>query len=324
MKVVIPVAGSGTRLQPHTFSAPKPLLQVAGKTILDYVLAPLEAVQVDEIVFVVGSMGDRIKEHVAENYTYSTRYVHQENLLGLGYAVNLAIQDMDDGPVLVILGDTIVECDLAKFTGSGKNVLGLRQVDDPQRFGIAQIEGDHIKALEEKSANPKSNLALIGLYYFGNAELLKATLGSHVESGRLTRGEVQFTDALQGMISMGTEFVPYEVQQWYDCGTKATLLETNAHFLRRLDPPKISDNSLVIPPVYVAPTARLESSIVGPNVSIAEGVTIENSIIRDSIVNYDATIRNVILERSLVGPKALVRGGIQSINVGDSSEIEIS
>jgi glucose-1-phosphate thymidylyltransferase len=324
MKVIIPVAGSGTRLQPHTFSVPKPLLRVAGKTILDYVLAPLKAVQVDEIVFVVGSMGDRIKEHVAENYDYATRYVRQEKLLGLGYAMNLAVKEMDNGPVLIILGDTIVECDLAKFTGSGENVLGLRQVDDPQRFGIAEIEGDHIKGVEEKSLNPKTNLALIGLYYFSNAQLLKETLGSHIESGHLTEGEVQFTDALQGMISRGTKFVPYEVQQWYDCGTKATLLETNAHFLRRLDPPKTTDNSLVIPPVFVAPTARLENSIVGPNVSVAAGATIENSIISNSIVNRDASIRNVILERSLVGPKAHVRGGIQSINVGDSSEIEIS
>ena len=323
MKVIIPVAGSGTRLQPHTFSTPKPLLRVAGKAILDYVLAPLEAVQVDEIVFVVASMGDRIKEHVAKNYTYPTRFVRQKKLLGLGYAVNLAIQELDNGPVLIILGDTIVECDLAKFTTSGENVLGLRQVDDPHRFGIAEIDGDCIKALEEKPTNPKTNLALIGLYYFSNAELLKEALGGHVESGRLTGGEVQFTDALQGMISKGTRFVPYEVQQWYDCGTKDTLLETNAHFLRRLDPPETSDNSLIIHPVFVASTARLENSIVGPNVSVAAGATIENSIISDSIVNQDATVRNVILERSLVGPKAHVRGGIQSINVGDSSEIEI-
>ncbi len=324
MKVIIPVAGSGTRLQPHTFSAPKPLLRVAGKTILDYVLAPLEAVQVDEIVFVVGPMGDRIKEHVAENYTYATRFVRQEKLLGLGYALNLAVQEMDNGPVLIILGDTIVECDLAKFTTSGDNVLGLRQVDDPHRFGIAEIEGDYIKALEEKPSNPKTNLALIGLYYVSSAELLKEALGGHVKSGRLTSGEVQFTDALQGMISSGTKFAPYEVQQWYDCGTKATLLETNAHFLRRLAPPQLSDNSLIIPPVYVAPTARVENSILGPNVSVAAGAVVERSIIRDSIVNRDATIRNAILERSLVGPKAQVRGGIQSINVGDSSEIDIS
>jgi glucose-1-phosphate thymidylyltransferase len=153
---------------------------------------------------------------------------------------------------------------------------------------------------------------------------LKATLGGHVESGRLTSGEVQFTDALQGMISMGTRFVPYEVQQWYDCGTKSTLLETNAHFLRQLDPPTPPDNSLIVPPVFIAPTARVDNSIIGPNVSVAAGATIDNSVVRDSIVNRDAKVCNAILVRSLVGPRAHVRGRVQSINVGDSSEVEIS
>jgi len=322
MKVIIPVAGAGTRLKPHTITQPKALLHVGGKPVLAHVLEPLVALEPDEVIFVVGHHGDQVMEYVRRNFPFRARFVPQEKLLGLGYALHLAMSDLTNEPVLVILGDTVVECDCKAFLDAGDYVLGLRQVDDPRRFGIAEVRDGYIVGLEEKPEEPKTNLALIGLYYFRESAMLKKMLAELVRSGTTTSGEIQLTDALHRMIEAGVKFSPYEVKGWFDCGKKETLLSSNREILMRLPQPGPIDGSVLIPPVFVAPTAKVVHSIIGPNVSIAEHAVVERSVVQNSIIGEEARVEDLVLDNSLVGQRAVVRGSRRQVNVGDTSRVD--
>jgi glucose-1-phosphate thymidylyltransferase len=324
LKVIIPVAGIGSRLRPHTYSTSKVLLHVAGRPILSHVLEPVLKLNPEEVIFVIGFKGEEVQEYVESTYSFKCRFVRQEKLLGLGYALNLAMAEMADGPVLILLGDTIVEIDLAKFVAAGENVLALKAVDDPHRFGIAELKDGVVAGLEEKPSNPKTNLAIVGLYYFKDSRSLRKCLGDHVKSGKITRGEIQFTDALEAMIVQGTKFVPYEVQAWLDCGKKETLLSTNRHLLSTGKQTAHVDGSVIIPPVFIAEGAIVKSSVLGPHVSVSAGAVVEHSVIRDTIIGPHARVTHAVLQESLIGHNVVVRGQIQQINAGDSSEIIVT
>ncbi len=322
MKVVIPVAGVGNRLKPHTLTQPKPLLHVAGKPILAYILEPLAALEPEEVVFVIGFKGDQIRKFVQDNYSFKATFVYQEELLGLGYALSLAVNEIGDSPTLVVLGDTIVECDLAEFVKAGENVLGVRRVEDPQRFGIVEISDGVVSGVVEKPQEPKTDLALIGLYYFEKTDILGEELTKIVKAGKTTDGEIQLTDALSGMIDRGIRFTPYHVDDWYDCGKKETVLASNRHFLKRLQSPACPEGCVIIPPVYIAPTARVSNSILGPDVSVSDEAVVVDSVVRNSIIGTRARLDKVVIEDSLVGRRARVKGRQKILNIGDSSEIE--
>lgn len=321
MKVVIPVAGAGTRLRPHTYSQPKPLLHIGGKAILDYLLEPIVKLSPDEVIFVIGYMGDRIRQYVTQNYDFKATFVQQDQLLGLGYALNLAVETIENDDVLIVLGDTIVEVDLHKFISFGDNVLGVMQVDDPSRFGIVVTNDDHIIDLEEKPEQPKTNLAIIGLYYFKDVEPLKKALQQHVASGKTTRDEIQFTDALSIMIADGHKLVPFEVSGWYDCGKKETMLSTNQHIVTGSNQTTALDGCVLIPPVFVHPTAKVVRSVLGPNVSVSEGTTITNSVLTNTLVGANTVIEKMVIDDSLVGHNAVLKGKSRVMNVGDATEI---
>ncbi|MFQ5453155.1 MAG: sugar phosphate nucleotidyltransferase [Candidatus Zixiibacteriota bacterium] len=321
MKVIIPVAGIGTRLRPHTLTLPKPLLNVGGKTIIDYLLTPLIDINPEEVIFVIGYKGDMIKEYVNKHYSFKTTFIQQDKLLGLGYAIHMALEQVRSTPLMVILGDTIVECDLKKFINSGNYVLGLKTVNDPQRFGIVEISNGYIVNVEEKPARPKTNLAIIGLYYFKESTLLKKELVNLIDSGKTTSGEIQLTDALSAMIKGGIKFIPSEVQQWYDCGKKETMLKTNKHFLQKMPKLEKYEGADIIPPVFIAEKVQINNSIIGPDVSIAKNSRISNSIIKNSIIGENTQIENVIMEESIVGNNAVLKGGKKIVNIGDSTEI---
>ena len=321
MKVIIPVAGIGNRLKPHTHSLPKPLLSVAGRPILSYILEPLAALEPEEVILVIGHLGDMIRDYVTGNFGFKTRFVQQDELLGLGYATRLAALNLEDSDAsLVILGDTIVEADLRAFVEAGRYVLGVRQVDDPHRFGIAEIAQGRVVGVEEKPDRPKTNLALIGLYYFGESGLLKRELDRLVASGKTTNGEIQLTDALSTMIDAGADFVAHEVRGWFDCGKKETLLETNRYLLSKGGGHPQVAGSQIIPPVFLAETARVVNSVIGPYVSISADAEVRNCIVTNSIISSRARVENVILKDSLIGRRAVVRGPEQILNIGDSSE----
>ncbi|HEY2923471.1 MAG TPA: sugar phosphate nucleotidyltransferase, partial [Candidatus Eisenbacteria bacterium] len=226
-------------------------------------------------------------------------------------------------PLLIVLGDTIVQAKLDEFVRNGSRV-GVREVSDPRRFGVAKVRGDKIVELEEKPDNPSSNLALVGLYYIANGPALFECLESLMREGRLTRGEIQLTDALELLLERGEELRPFPVGGWYDCGKTETLLETNRALLDQLATPVSREGVLVLPPVALDPTADVTSAVIGPHVSIGPRAQVRHAVVRDSIVNQGAIVEDILLEGSVVGENAVVRGAYHRLNVGDSSEVEYS
>ncbi|MHB0994987.1 MAG: sugar phosphate nucleotidyltransferase [Elusimicrobiales bacterium] len=318
---VVPVAGTGTRLRPHTHTYPKVLLTVGDKPIIGHILDDLEAAGIRKVCMVVGYLGEKIREYVAKNYSrLDVTYVEQAEPRGLGHAIWLTRRAVT-GPVLVLLGDTILDADLRKFMTGGQDCIAVKEVADPRRFGVVETKGGYISAMVEKPEHPKTNLAIVGIYSFRNSSLLYNGLERLVESGRTTKGEIQFTDALAAMVKAGHKIRPVPIDGWYDCGKPETLLQTNRHILDRKKFSPKAKGSLVIPPVYIAPTAKVENSIVGPYASIGDGVRVDSSIISDSIVNEGASILNMNLSGSLVGPSATVVGRKDQLNVGENSEV---
>jgi glucose-1-phosphate thymidylyltransferase len=325
MKAIIPVAGIGTRLRPHTHTIPKALVPVAGKPIVGHILEELAPLGVKEIVLVTGYMGDRVKDYVAESFPdLDVCCVDQEERLGLGHAIYLTKECVEDGPVLIVLGDTVVTADYSAFVGGGRTLIGVKEVDDPQRFGVVEVREGRVKGLVEKPDVPPSNLAIVGLYYIANSPLLFECLTEIVEKDIRTKGEYQLTDALKLMLERGENMGVYPVDGWHDCGRPETLLDTNRVLLERSGGNgKGIDGSIILPPVSIDPTAVIESSVVGPYVSVAAGATIRDSVVRDSILSSGAVVEMSLLSRSLIGEGAVVRGHFQRLNVGDSSEIEM-
>ncbi|MFC1800308.1 sugar phosphate nucleotidyltransferase [Candidatus Eisenbacteria bacterium] len=324
MKAVIPVAGEGTRLRPHTHTVPKPLLRVAGKPILGHILDDVVALGIREVVLVVGYRGENIVDYVRANYDLELSFVEQTERLGLGHAIHLSKEFVGDEPVLILLGDTIFKGDLKKMVASGGNSIGVKRVPDPERFGIAEIEGSRIVSLVEKPEKPRSDLAVAGIYSITDSAVLYGALDSLISSGRRTKGEFQLTDALNMMIEKGSELKCFEVEGWYDCGKPETLLETNRALLELACPRVEIPGSILIDPVCIGENVVIESSVIGPFVSVAENAIIKRSIIRNSIVGESAVVEDGLLDSSLIGDRAVVKGTFKRLNVGDSSEIDFT
>jgi glucose-1-phosphate thymidylyltransferase len=324
LKVIIPVAGIGIRLRPHTHTAPKGLLHVAGKPILGHILDRLKKLKISEVIFIIGFLGEKVVDYVKKNYDFKSRFVYQEELKGLGFALNLVSSRIKkDEPVLIILGDTIIETNLGSVFRKNQNALGTHWVDDPRRFGIVEMEKGWIKRLIEKPEHPTSHQAIVGVYYITDTPLFKECLKEIVSKKIKTKGEYQLTDALQLMIKQGAKFSTFNIEGWYDCGKPETLLETNQHLLQKTKLKKKIPGSVLIPPVYVSAKSKIIDSVVGPFVSVADDAIIRNSIIRNSIVGEEAEINFCLLESSLVGIGAEVNGIFQKLNVGDSSVVGV-
>lgn len=322
---VIPSAGSGTRLRPHTITTPKPLLSVAGKPILGHILDQIALVQPEKVILVIGPgpHGDRLRAYAASRTDLEVRCVLQEEPLGLGHAVLQAAGEVGTAPSLILLGDTIIRADLRGLVSGGSKV-GVREVEDPRRFGVAELEKGRIVSLVEKPEHPKSNLALVGLYYLEDSPLLFSCL-EHVErSGKRTKGEIQLTDGLAEMLARGADLRPFPVEGWYDCGKTDALLETNRALLdvsgNHVERPGV----IVVPPVALDPTAEVSHAIIGPHASIGARARVTRSVVRNSIVNDGAVVEDILLDLSVIGENTVVRGGYHRLNVGDSSEVEVS
>jgi len=323
MKAIIPAAGSGTRLRPHTHTMPKPLVYVAGKPILGHILDNLENTEIDRIGFIVGDKGEKITEYVESHYDFTLDHVYQEERRGLGHAMYLYLKEkgFDDESVLIILSDTVLEADLTEILDSQYSSIGVHKVDDPRQFGIVELGNRFIKRLEEKPENPKSDLAIVGIYLINNVQLLFECLKQLIEENRRTRGEYQLTDALQLMLDNNEKMTTFFIEGWYDCGSKRNLLETQRHLLDKAGKSCEVPGSIIIPPVSIADSAVVENSIVGPYVSIADGARVTKSVIEDAIVNENASISNALIRESLIGENAVFSGQFSRLNIGDSSEI---
>ncbi len=324
MRAVIPVAGVGTRLRPHTYSMPKVLLNVGGKPILAHILDSLLEQNITEATIITGYMGKLVEEYVLNRYqSMKFDFVLQEERLGLGHAIWTGAKTYNNDELMIILGDTIFDVDLALAINNSANAIGVKEVEDPRRFGVVvKDENDKIIKLIEKPEEPISNLAIVGIYHIKDTNLLINSLNTLIEKNIKTRGEYQLTDALQIMLDYGAEFNTFPVEGWYDCGKPETLLSTN-RFLLDQKPyyPNLKD-TIVIPPVYISDNATVESSVIGPYTSIADGAVVKDSIIRNSIISFGAKVISSLLEASIIGNEADVKGHFNKLNVGDSSQIQ--
>ncbi len=328
MKAVIPVAGFGTRLRPHTYSKPKPLINVAGKPFLGYILEKLAALNPEEYIFIVGYLGDQIQHYVDSTYRLPARYVEQKELLGQAHALWLA-RDYIDGPIVIIFADTLFEADLRNLDSPDTDGIAfVKEVEDPRRFGVVELDArGYVTRFVEKPTSLENRLAVIGMYYIRNGPLLVKACEELMARGIRTRGEYFLTDALNIFLEYGQRLRVREVNVWVDCGTPEAVLETNRYLLSHGH-----DNSqevqregvVIIPPVFISPSAHVRHAVIGPYATIADGCFIENAIIRDSIVDSGARIVNAVLEQSLIGRDAYVGGRFRRFNVGDSSSIDFT
>lgn len=329
MKVVIPVAGKGARLKPHTFTHPKALIPLAGKAILGHIIDKLIADGFDEFVLILGYLGDKIRDYVKQQYPeLHVTYVVQHQSEGIGHALWLCSEALEgDKEVLIVLGDSVIDIDYRQFVSSHHSVLGVKKVDNPALFGVAEIDNEtgFIKKLIEKPRIPKSNVALTGLYYIRQLPSLLQILDSFIREEQKSLGEFQLTDALMQLVEAGNPMVPFEVRQWFDCGQKEIVLETNAVLLKRFQPeiPTHFTDCIILPPVSIHPEAKIRHSVIGPNVSIGAHADIENCLIKESIIGEYAKLREINLAHSLIGNDSAVTGSVQSLNIGDSTEIQL-
>lgn len=330
MKAIIPVAGAGTKLRPLTYTQPKALIPMAGKTILAVIIDQLLEAGVDDFVFVIGYLGEKIQRYISRQYP-QLKYtiVTQNDRRGTGHAIWLTKEAVGEDELLIVLGDTICDYNVRDFISSDVSRIGVRRVDDPRSFGVAEL-GDDDRVLEvvEKPLIPRSNMAMVGIYYVKETAKLFEALGTHLTTHMDEQDEYHLTQALQSMIESGVQFRALRVANWFDCGKKETLLSTNAILLREMQengrlPQSDAGGAVIIPPVSIAEGCSIAHSIIGPNVTIGEHTHIEASIIRDSIIGSYAELKEVVLHSSIIGSDAFVRGMSQSLNIGDNTEIDL-
>jgi glucose-1-phosphate thymidylyltransferase len=333
LKVVIPMAGYGKRLRPHTWSRPKQLLCLAGKTVIDHVLDTFNSLPENitiEYVFIVGYLGDKIKEYMAEEHPETTvHYVVQDQIRGQSHAIYLA-RDFIDGPMVMVFADTLIETDLGFLDEEISDVVAwVKPVPDPRRFGVAEIDkNNQVTRLIEKPQAMDNNLALVGFYYFKKGQDLIQAIEKQLDQKVQLKGEYFLADAINIMLETGTCNMRTEkVQVWLDAGTFETMLSTNRYLLEHghENSEKASQRIgiHVIPPVFIHPEAEVGSSIIGPHTTVEAGCKIVGSIIQDSIIEKGSRVEDVLLKGSLIGQNTNVRGGSTSINVGDDTDIEI-
>ncbi|GAB3028942.1 sugar phosphate nucleotidyltransferase [Natronobiforma cellulositropha] len=335
MKAVIPAAGQGTRLFPHTHTKPKAMVRLAGQPILGHILESLAETDISEVIVIVGtSMQTQILEYALDAYgeVFEFTFVEQASAEGLGHSIYQAREAIDGEPILITLGDMLFENGHARFLeihrqdDAHDGSIGVKRVVEPSHYGVVEVDGDDVVNLVEKPDDPPSDLAISGVYVVERTDALMDALGHLIENDlRGAGGEFQLTDALQRIIDDGVTLRTFEVDEWYDCGRPETLLEANRVLLSRdsQTSDETCDNSVIIPPVDFGRGVTVTGSIVGPNVSIDDGTHVETSIVTDSIIGEAASIEQINLTESIVGDFAEVCGQPTNLNLGDNSSINL-
>ena len=329
MKAIIPVAGAGTKLRPHTYTQPQALIPLAGKTVLSIIVDQLKDAGIGEFIFIVGYLGEKIQYYFKAIYPDITaHFVYQNDRQGIGHAIRLTRNIVSNDEVMIVLGDTICEYNVAEVLNDPSSMIGVKKVDDPRNFGVAEMDGDQeIAHVVEKPQIPKSNLALVGIYKIRETDLLFQCLDANIKSGIKTHGEFSITDALDCMIKKGAKFKSFKVDSWFDCGRKETLLESNATFLKKFNAraeqcPQF-ENTVLIQPVSVGKNCTIKNSIIGPNVTIGDNTEIDYSIIKGSIIGSFSNLYDIVLDYSLIGSDTTIRGETRTLNIGDNTDIDL-
>ena len=333
MKIVVPMAGRGSRLRPHTLTIPKPLVPVGGKPIVHRLVQDIAKTcteKIDEIAFVIGDFGKDVENElikVAEELGAKGKIYYQDKALGTAHAV-LCAADSLKGPVVVAFADTLFKADFT-MDEDADGVLWVKQIDDPSAFGVVQLDEEgFITDFVEKPSTFVSDLAMIGIYYFKEAEKLKTELQYLIDNGIIKGGEYQLPDALRNLTKKGAKFKPGKVSEWLDCGNKKVTVHTNQRVLEfdkdkdLVSPDLNNKNSVVIPPCYIGEHVVLENAVIGPHVSLGRGTTVKNSVVTNSIVQKNAMITNSILQDSMIGNNAKILSHGKVISIGDYTKIE--
>jgi len=330
LKIVIPMAGFGTRLRPQTWSRPKQLMSLAGKTVLEHVLHQFETLPKNleiEYVFIVGYLGEKVEAFMNENYPeLKVRYVVQDEMRGQSHAIYLA-KDYLKGPMLMVFADTLIETNLSMLGEDDIDAIAwVKPVPDPRRFGVTEIGSDGlVKRLIEKPKEMHNNLAIVGFYYFKKSADLVAAIETQIDQEVQLKGEFFLADAVNIMLQRGTQMRTQRVDIWLDAGTPEAVLETNHYLLENGHDNTVEAGQrlgvTLVPPSFVHPEADVQNSVIGPYTSIGAGCKVQDTIITDSILEDGSQVTNVILENSLIGQNAMVNGCPNSLNVGDNSAI---
>ncbi len=332
MKIVIPMAGAGKRLRPHTLTVPKPLIPIAGKPIVHRLVEDIVKVcaqPVEDIAFVVGHFGEEVEtqlQAVAAELGARGHICYQEEPLGTGHAI-LCAQQVLEGPVVVAFADTLFRADF-KLDASQEGIVWVQRVADPSAFGVVQLDAhQRISGFVEKPTSFVSDLAIIGIYYFREGAYLKSQLQYLIDHDVRKKGEYQLTDALENMRQRGTVFVPGEVIEWLDCGNKAATVHTHQRYLESIrhqsliDPTAKVEGAVLIPPVYLGPYAEIHSAVVGPYVSVGAYSQVIGSVVRNSIVQTHTRLEDVTLENSMIGNFVSVKGQPKDLSLGDYNQL---
>ncbi len=331
MKIIVPMAGRGKRMRPHTLTVPKPLIAIAGKPIVQRLVEELAAISdapIDEIAFVIGDFGAAVEQQliaIAEQLGAKGSIHYQEEALGTAHAI-LCAKEALDGPVIVAFADTLVKADL-KLDPDKDGVLWVQQIDNPEQFGVVQLDDEgHITAFVEKPKSFVSDLAMIGIYYFKDGARLRGELQYLIDNDVINGGEYQLPDALRSMTEKGAKFVPGKVDDWMDCGNKNATVETNTRILgyhknnADLKGTNIKmDHSVIIEPCYIGNDVVIRNSVIGPFASIGSGCIIEDSRIRESIVQTHTTVKNANLHNSMLGNHVELITAPEVLSIGDYS-----
>lgn len=328
MNIVIPMAGMGKRMRPHTLTIPKPLIPIAGKPIVHRLVEDIVKVcdePVESIGFIIGrSFGKDVEKtllEIAESVGGTGHIFYQDEALGTAHAI-LCAEKLLQGNVIVAFADTLFKADF-KLDASKDGIIWVQQVDDPTAFGVVKIEDDVITEFVEKPDEFVSDLAIIGIYYFKDGAFLKTELQYLLDNDIKDKGEYQLTNALENMKEKGSRFVPGQVEEWLDCGNKNATVYTNKRYLEFIKKEKIVadssliKNSVINPPVYIGENAVIENSVIGPYVSIGDDTNIKNSIIQNSIVQTNSSLNNTNLKNSMVGNFVTVEGKPDDLSIGD-------
>lgn len=326
------MAGKGTRLRPHTLTVPKPLIPVAGKPIIQRLVEDLAGSYdgpISEIAFIVGDFGPEVERElaaIAANLGASCRFYQQEKPLGVGHALYCAAESLN-GKCMIAFADTLFKADFS-FDAQEDGVIWVQKVKDPSAFGVVQLDPKgYIAGFVEKPATFVSDLAIVGIYYFQEAEKLREALRQVISQDIREKNEYQLTTALEILRENGLRFATGEIEEWLDCGNKEAILHSNARMLEfHREKPLIAasahiENSVIVPPCYIGEHATVKNSVIGPYVSVGNNSSVENTVMNNSIVQNKSQIKNAVLENSMIGNASKYISSKEELNLGDYSHL---